>query len=64
MVNPGGYIGRSLAFDLGYAAAKGRAICSLAPIEYPPIRGLLWDVLSFEQLVERAGVATSRHGRG
>jgi len=54
VVNPGGYVGRSLAFDLGYALARGRTICSLAPIEDPPIRGLLGDVLSFEQLVERA----------
>lgn len=54
VVNPGGYIGRSLAFDLGYAVARGRTICCLELITDPPIARLLNDVLTFEKLVERA----------
>jgi len=59
VVNPGGYIGRSLAFDLGYAVARGRQVCSLERIVDPPIADLLGDVLSFEEVVARAGSAAS-----
>jgi hypothetical protein len=62
VVNPGGYIGRSLAFDLGYALARGRQICCLERIEDPPIAGLLGDVLTFDELVARAGSGAAATG--
>jgi diphthamide synthase subunit DPH2 len=51
VVNPGGYVGRSLCFDLGYAYAKNKMIYAMHPIEDPPLIGLIKGVLTFEDLI-------------
>jgi hypothetical protein len=35
--NPEGYVGESVAADIGYAWAKGKPLLALEPIEDPPL---------------------------
>jgi len=51
VVNPRGYVGRSICFDLGYAYAKGKPIYAMYPIEDPPVMNLIKGVLTFEELI-------------
>jgi len=51
VVNPEGYVGRSICFDLGYAHAKGKPIYTMYPIEDPPVMSLMKGVLTFEELI-------------
>jgi hypothetical protein len=52
VVNPGGYIGRSVCVDIGYAYAKNKPIYVMHPIEDPPVMKLVNSVLSFEELID------------
>jgi len=52
VVNPGGYVGRSLCVDIGYAYARGRSIYVMHPIEDPPVMKLVKGILSFEELID------------
>jgi hypothetical protein len=52
VVNPGGYVGKSVSFDLGYAYAKKKHIFVMNPIDDPPIMNLTNGVLSPEALIE------------
>ena len=52
VVNPDGYIGKSVAFDLGYAYAKNKQIYVMHAVDDPPVMGLISGVLSPEELVE------------
>jgi nucleoside 2-deoxyribosyltransferase len=52
VVNPDGYIGKSVAFDLGYAYAKDKPIYVMHAVDDPPVMGLIGGVLSPEELVE------------
>jgi diphthamide synthase subunit DPH2 len=51
VVDPGGYVGRSLCFDLGYAYAKNKPIYAMHPIDDPPVMTLIKDVLTSEDLI-------------
>jgi len=52
VVNPGGYVGRSVCVDLGYAYAKGKPIYVMQPINDPPVMGFIKRVMSFEELMD------------
>jgi len=51
VVNPGGYVGRSVCVDIGYAYAKSKTIYCMYPIDDPPIMSMVKEVLSFEELI-------------
>jgi len=51
VVNPGGYVGKSVSVDIGYAYARNKPIYVMHPIEDPPVMNLVSDVLSFEELI-------------
>lgn len=50
VVNPDGYVGRSVCIDIGYAYAKGKPIYCMYPIDDPPIMSMVKGTLSFEEL--------------
>lgn len=52
VVNPDGYVGRSVCIDIGYAHAKGKPICCMHSIDDPPVMDLVNEVLSFEELID------------
>jgi len=52
VVNPEGYVGRSVCVDVGYAYAKGKPIYVLSPIDDPPVMNMVKGVLSFEELID------------
>lgn len=51
IVNPDGYIGRSVSVDIGYAYAKGKEIYAMHRIDDPPVMNLVKDVLSFQDSI-------------
>ena len=51
VVNPQGYIGKSVAIDVGYAYAKNKTIYVMNSVYDPPIMNLINAVLSPEALV-------------
>jgi nucleoside 2-deoxyribosyltransferase len=51
VVNPGGYVGKSVSLDIGYAYAKNKPIYVLHPIGDPPVMSLVKGVLSFKELI-------------
>jgi len=51
VVNPGGYIGRSVSVDIGYAYARNKPIYVMHSIVDPPVMNLIKGVLSFEELI-------------
>ena len=51
VINPEGYIGKSVSVDIGYDYAKNKQIYALHPIEDPPVMKLINAVLSFEELI-------------
>jgi len=51
IVNPDGYIGRSVSVDIGYAFAKGKDIYAMYRIDDPPVMNLVKGVLSIQELV-------------
>jgi len=51
VVNPDGYVGRSVCVDIGYVYAKGKPIYVMYPIDDPPVMNMVKEVLSFEQLI-------------
>ena len=52
VVNPGGYIGRSVCVDIGYAYARNKPIYVMHPIENPSVMKLVNGALSFEELID------------
>ena len=52
IVNPEGYVGKSVSIDIGYAYAKKKPIFVLHSVEDPPIMNLINAVLSPKALVE------------
>jgi hypothetical protein len=40
VVNPSGYVGKSVAADIGYALARNKRVFALEPIEDPPLGDL------------------------
>jgi nucleoside 2-deoxyribosyltransferase len=51
VVDPGGYVGKSVCVDIGYAYAKNKPIYVLHSIDDPSVMGMIRGVLSFEELV-------------
>ena len=51
IVNPSGYIGNSVTFEIGYAYAKGKLIYSQEPIEDFAVMSLINKVMSLEDLL-------------
>lgn len=51
VVNPGGYVGKSLCVDIGYAHAKSKPIYVMQPIDDPPVMNMVSGVLSFQELI-------------
>jgi len=52
VVNPRGYVGKSVSFDLGYAYAKNKSIYVMNRVNDPPIMNLTSGVLSPKALIE------------
>ncbi|MEM7821717.1 MAG: hypothetical protein QXX38_02815 [Candidatus Aenigmatarchaeota archaeon] len=52
IVCPNGYIGKAVAFEIGYAKARGKHVISMCPIEDLPIRALVDDIKSTKELIE------------
>jgi nucleoside 2-deoxyribosyltransferase len=52
VVDPDGYVGRSVSVDLGYAYAKNKPIYVMHSVRDPPIMDLVNGVLSFKELVD------------
>ena len=52
VVNPRGYIGKSVSVDIGYAYAKNKSIYVMHAIDDPPIMNLISDVLSPKALID------------
>jgi hypothetical protein len=63
VVNPLGYIGRSVSVDIGYAFAKGKSIYVMHPLDDPALMSLISAVLSPQALVEllKEGSRTKRN---
>lgn len=51
VVNPGGYVGKSVSVDIGYAYAKSKPVYVMHPIDDPSVMNLVNSVLSFKELV-------------
>jgi nucleoside 2-deoxyribosyltransferase len=52
VVNPDGYVGKSVCVDIGYAYAKGKPIYVMYPIDDPQVMGMVNGALSFEELID------------
>lgn len=52
VVNPSGYVGKSVIFEMGYAYAKEKVICSLEPIEDFAVMSLVHKTFSPEDLIK------------
>jgi len=52
IVNPSGYVERSVSVDIGYAYARGKPIYATHVIDDPPVMNLLAGVLTYERLIE------------
>ena len=52
VINPQGYIGKSVSVDIGYAYAKNKSIYVMHPVDDPPLMDLINGVLSPKALVD------------
>ena len=52
VVDPDGYVGKSVSVDIGYAHAKNKPIYVMHMIEDPPVMGMIRGVLSFKELID------------
>lgn len=52
VVNPEGYVGRSVSIDIGYAFAKNKLIYAMHRVDDPPIMDSLSGVLSPKALID------------
>jgi hypothetical protein len=51
VVDPQGYVGKSVSVDIGYAYAKNKLIYVMHPVDDPPIMKMVNGVLSPEDLI-------------
>ena len=51
VVDPQGYVGKSVSVDIGYAYAKNKSIYVMHSVDDPPIMKLVNDVLSPKALI-------------
>jgi len=54
VVNPYGYVGKSVSIDIGYAYARSKPIYAMQAIDDPPIMDLVRGVLTFDELITLA----------
>jgi len=52
VVDPKGYVGKSVSVDIGYAYAKNKSIYVMHRVDDPPVTDLISDVLSPKALVD------------
>lgn len=52
VVNPEGYVGKSVCVDIGYARAKNKPTYVLYPVDDPPMMDMISGVLSPEALID------------
>jgi hypothetical protein len=52
IVNPEGYIGKSVSVDIGYAYAKNKLIYAMHAVDDPPIMSLIDGVMSQKALID------------
>jgi len=52
VVDPRGYVGKSVSVDIGYAYAKNKSIYVMHSVDDPPIMKLVNDVLSPKALID------------
>jgi len=60
VVNPRGYVGKSVSVDLGYAYAENKSIYVMNRVDDPPIMNLINGVLSPKALIELLKVSSSK----
>jgi hypothetical protein len=51
VINPEGYVGKSVCLDIGYAYAKNKQIFMMHSVDDPPLVKLTDGTLSFEETV-------------
>jgi hypothetical protein len=61
VVNPGGYVGRSVSVDIGYAYARGKPIYAEHAMDDPPVMNILAGVLCHEGLISLLKQQRSRN---
>jgi hypothetical protein len=52
IVNPEGYVGKSVSVDIGYAYAKNKRIYAMCPVTDPPVAGLISGVVTPDALID------------
>jgi len=52
IVNPDGYVGRSVSVDIGYAYAKDKPIYAIRPIDGPPVANLISGIMTPDALTD------------
>jgi nucleoside 2-deoxyribosyltransferase len=60
VVNPRGYIGKSVSVDIGYAYAKNKAIYVMHGVDDPPVMNLISGVLSPKALIDFLNESVSK----
>ena len=55
ILNFGGYVGKSVAMDIGYALGLGKPVYALEPIEDPDINHLLTCVVTPDEVIVELG---------
>jgi hypothetical protein len=55
VVDPNGYVGKSVSVDIGYAYARSKPIYAMHAIDDPPIMNMISKVLSFKELIDFLG---------
>jgi nucleoside 2-deoxyribosyltransferase len=51
VVNPEGYVGKSVSVDIGYAYAKKKSVYVMHRVNDPPVMDLISGVFSLDELV-------------
>ena len=52
IINPKGYIGKSVSVDIGYAYGKNKPIYVMHPVDDPPIMKLVTGIFSPKALID------------
>jgi hypothetical protein len=56
VVNPDGYVGKSVSVDIGYAYAKNKRVYVMHTIDDPPVANLISGVMTPDELIEALSV--------
>jgi hypothetical protein len=52
VLNPEGYVGKSVSIDIGYACAKDKQIYAMCPIDDPPVGNLISGIMTPDALID------------